>query len=155
MLPTRAITALLASTLLLACGVEPNEKSGGDEKRGTAKKIPLAQPVHDRLNRAEGDATDWKVFTVPVYETYLTISAWWDNPDVLATITVRDQFGGKMYELDHRLGDRKESWGPIRVREGNYFLEVDSSGGTSVYTLEIELEEGGPQRAPGVIPRPE
>lgn len=148
---------LLAGILAFsaACGTGPNELSGGDEKRGSAKKMALGQPIHDRLDRSAGDATDWKVFTVPVYETIMTLNGWWDNPDIIATIIVRDQFGGQMYKLKHQLGQRKESWGNIRVREGSYFLEIEADSGGSVYTLEIELEEGGPDRTPGAIPRPE
>lgn len=145
----------VALLLMAACGTDPNESSGGDEKRGSAKKMALAQPIHDRLDPSGGDSTDWKVFTVPVYETGMTLDAWWDNPDAIAKITVRDQFGGKMYTLDHALGQRKESWGPIRVREGSYYLEIEGSSGATVYTLEIVLDEGGPDRTPGAIPRPE
>lgn len=151
-----ARAAFLATLVLTAaCGIEPNENSGGDEKRGTAKKMALGVPIHDRVAKGEGDATDWKIFQVPVYETIMTVNAWWDNPDVVATITVRDQFGGQMYKLSHQLNQRKESWGNIRVREGSYYLEIDSDSGSSVYTLEIELDEGGPARTPGAIPRPE
>jgi hypothetical protein len=142
------ILAVATAGLVMAavgnCGVGPDEKSGGDQKRESAAVIPLAEPVHDRVAPAEGDATDWKVFEVPVYETIVTIFAWWDNPDALTTITMRDQFGGKMYSLDHQIGKRKETWGDIRVREGKYYLEVHSKGGDTVYTLEVQLEQGGP-----------
>ncbi|NUN12380.1 MAG: hypothetical protein HUU55_01950 [Myxococcales bacterium] len=142
-------------SLISACGAGPDENSGGDEKRSSAKLMPLAMPVHDRLDPAGGDTTDWKKIEVPVYETVLTVRAWWDNPDAIATIIMRDQFGGKMYTLDHNIGERKNVWPDIKVREGTYLFEIIGKTGLTVYTLEVTLEEGGPSRLPGAVPRPE
>lgn len=151
----RRVSALGIVFILAACGVGPDEKSGGDEKRSSAKPMPLATPVHDRLDPAGGDTTDWKKIEVPVYETVLTVRAWWDNPDAIASIIMRDQFGGKMYTLDHNIGERKNVWPDIKVREGTYLFEIIGKTGVTVYTLEVTLDEGGPSRLPGAVPRPE
>lgn len=149
------VVALAAAALLSACGPGKNDNSGGDEKRESAVAAALSVPVHDRLDPTGGDSTDWKHFDVPVYETTLTLFAWWDDPNVLATITMRDQFGGKMYSLKHEIGKRKESWGNIRVRQGRYYLQVEGSGAnSSVYTLELRLTEGGPDALPESFPDP-
>ena len=149
--------AAIASILALCisgCGPKPDENSGGDQKKSKAGVIELGVPAHDRLDRSEGDSTDWKRFAVDIYETDLTLRVWWDNPNIRATIGLYDMFGGKLYTLTHKLGEAKESWGNIRIRKGEYFVKVNCTSGDSVYTIELVTGNVGDDAAPPMVNRP-
>ena len=149
----RMCIALLV-ILLLGCGPKPDQNSGGDEKKAKAGTLELGVPAHDRVDRKGGDSTDWKRFAVDIYETDLTLRVWWDNPNVRATITLYDMFGAKLYALTHKLGEKKESWGNIRIRKGEYFVRVNASSGDSVYTLELKTGDMPDDDAPPPVDRP-
>ena len=104
--------------------------------RGKAVEIKLNTTHDDSISADEGDHTDWKSFALGG-TTSLTINAYWDDPSVESIINVRDQFGGRVFELKHSSGERENHWRGIKLREGSYFLEVVASRGSSVYTLEI------------------
>jgi hypothetical protein len=149
----RAIVPILAALVVFGCGEEKKDPTG-DDKREKAVKMALATPVHDRIAPAEGDEVDWKAFDVPVYETRATLRAFWDDPDSAVTVVIRDQFGGQMYRLDHEFRKRTETWGNIPVRKGQYYLEIRGKTGATVYTLEVLLDEGGPDALPESFPIP-
>ena len=151
---TRWLATAVAFTLFLGCGPKPDENSGGDEKKAKAGVIKLGEPAHDRVDRPGGDSTDWKRFAVDVYETDLTLRIWWDNPNVRATVTLYDMFGSQLYALTHKIGERKESWGNIRIRKGEYFVKVTASSAESVYTLELKTADMERQEAPPPVNRP-
>lgn len=148
------LTVIVSVFLCLGCPPKPDQNSGGDEKKAKAGVIELGVPAHDRVDRPGGDSTDWKRFAVEVYETDLTLRIWWDNPNVRATVTLYDMFGSQLYALTHKLGERKESWGNIRIRKGEYFVKVTASSAESVYTLELKTAEMEVQEAPPPVNRP-
>lgn len=127
----------LIFALIIGCGPKPEQNSGDDHKRAKAGSIVVGEPAYDRVDSPGGDTTDWKRFVVDTYETDLTLRVWWDNPSVRATIALHDMYGTQMYSLTHKLGERRESWGNIRVRKGEYFVKVAASAADSVYTLEL------------------
>jgi len=133
-----------------------DEHSGGDHVRGKAVEIPLGQTHDDFLSAEVGDHTDWKSFTLPDPAT-LTIDAYWDDPSIHATIQVRDQFAGRVFELKHEPGQTKDHWPNMRMREGQYYLEVVATRGSSVYTLEIQSSaaSGRDARPSGSVAPPE
>jgi len=140
MLPTIAITT--------GCGLfESNldKNSGGDHVRGKAKAIEIGQTHDDYVSAPDGDHTDWKSFSLPD-TALLEVHAYWDNPEINAVVNVRDQFGGRIFELKHTAGKREDHWTDIRMRDGDFYLEVIAKRGSSVYTLELKRAGTSPGR---------
>lgn len=127
-----------------------DENSGGDHVRGKAVEIKLGETHDDHVSAPAGDHTDWKKFVLPD-ATVLTINAYWDDPSVSAVISVRDQFGGQIFRLEHKRGERSNHWPDMKLRDGEFYLEVVATDGASVYTLEL-LGEGYTGVSPGVRP---
>lgn len=121
-----------------------DENSGGDHVRGKAVEIKIGETHDDHVSAPQGDHTDWKKFLLPD-PTILTINAWWDDPSVSAIVAVRDQFGGAIFQLHHKPGERSNHWPDMKMRDGEFYLEVVATDGSSVYTLELQAEryEGG------------
>ncbi len=136
MRPSRALLAFLVS----ACSTAFDSNSGGDHVRGKAVEIKLGQTHDDFLSAEQGDNPDWKKLIV-AEPAMLGIHAYWDEPSILATVVVKDQFGGKVFELQHERGKPADHWTGMKMRAGEYYLEVVATRGASVYTLEV-LEEG-------------
>ena len=130
----------------LGLSSKKDEKSGGDNVRGKAKPLPLNATVDDHVSADDGDHTDWKSFAI-AGTTKAVLDVWWDDPAVEATVYVRDQFGGKIFELEHKRGKRHDHFPGIKFREGEYFLEIACESGASVYTLELIVAGGSD--APG------
>jgi len=122
--------------------------SGGDHVRGKAKDITLGGTWDDHISADSGDQTDWKHVVIPG-DMKVTIDAWWDNPSVGATIYIKDQFGGAVFELNHERGQRRDNWRNMKLREGEYYLQVVASRGSSVYTLELTSTGSAGQVRPG------
>ncbi|MFT5431904.1 MAG: hypothetical protein ACI9OJ_002602 [Myxococcota bacterium] len=127
-----------------------DENSGGDHVRGKAVEIKLGETHDDHVSAPAGDHTDWKKFTLGG-PTVLSIDAWWDDPSVDAVISVRDQFGGNIFQLHHKPGERSNHWPGMKMRDGEFYLEVVATNGTSVYTLEL-MGKGYTGGSPGVQP---
>ena len=113
-----------------------DENSGGDHVRGKAVQLKLGETHDDHVSASDGDHTDWKKFVLPG-PTVLTINAYWDDPSISAIVAVRDQFGGTIFQLHHKRGDRSDHWPDMKMREGEYYLELVAVDGASVYTLEL------------------
>ena len=146
----------LFSIQCVSLGAAKDVKSGGDHVRGRAKEISLGQTHDDHVSTETGDHTDWKMFSV-LEPTRVTIDLYWDNPSIKSKVYIKDQFGGVVFELPHRTGQRKDHWADIKLREGEYYLQVEAKRGNSVYTIEITPEgsfsgRGGSRRS---ITRPE
>lgn len=132
-----------AFLMISACGgLGPDERTGGDGGRGDSQPATLDTLVYDRVSIDQGDATDWKKFEIEE-KTKATIKVWWDDPKaVAATIELRDQGGDKIADLKHDRRESAEQLGPVKLKEGVYFLRVASSEGASVYSLEIVTGSG-------------
>lgn len=143
----RALT-LMTTLLLVACGgLGPDERTGGDGGRGDAQPAALDQLLYDRVSVEQGDSTDWKKFEVEE-TTKVTIKVWWDDPKAVgATVELRDQGGEKIADLKHQRGAQSESLGPVKLKEGAYFLKFRASSGASVYSYEISTGSGGGEDA--------
>ncbi len=137
------------------CTTVMDTKSGGDHVRGKAKEIQFGGTWDDHVSADEGDHTDWKRFTVQG-DSVIRIDCWWDDPSVEAVVKVKDQFGGGVFELEHESGVRRDRWDNMKLREGEYYLEIVAGRGGSVYTLEL-WREGQTSVRPGSdsLDRPE
>lgn len=133
------VCGLVGAMALGACGPGMDEKSGGDESRGAAKEVKLDEPFDDRVSAEEGDHTDWKTFNLEG-QTSVFFQIWWDNKNVDAAVSVRDQFGAVQGQLTHRKGQRKDILGPIVLGEGAWFIEIKAKEGSSVYTMELRTK---------------
>lgn len=136
MMIARATIVVGLAFVGLACGGLKDKNSGGDHVRGKAVDVKLNVTHDDSISADEGDHTDWKHFVLGASMT-LTVNAYWDDPSVDTVVNVLDQFGGRIFELKHKPGERENHWRGVKLREGEYFLEVVASRGASVYTLEI------------------
>jgi hypothetical protein len=133
---------LLLAVAAVACGPGYNEMSGKDAKRTGARAAPLDHPIDDRVSDPDGDQTDWKRFTLGG-PTELAFVFWWDDPDeVEATVTIRDTFARVKARLVHDSEQRVERLGPVTLGEGEWLLKVEAHGGSSVYTMEIQVRSG-------------
>lgn len=135
-------TLLFSASLLSACGAPADANSGGDNVRGKAVELKIGETHDDFLSADQGDHTDWKKFVLAEPGVY-ALHAYWDEPSIDATVSVRDQFGGKVFELNHTRGQAADHWPGMKLREGEFYLELVASRGSSVYTLEITAEGGG------------
>lgn len=131
-----------------ACAVELDRNSGGDHVRGKAAPMTLDDTFDDHVSPDDGDHTDWKTFEVPG-DMKVDFHAWWDDPSIDVTIHVRDQFAGRVYELNHESGKRHDEWPDMALRGGQYYLEVVAKRGSSVYTIEIKPRGGVTSTRPG------
>ena len=142
-------TSLLVMSLIgsgcAAFGSNLDNNSGGDHVRGKAKPIELGRTHDDHISAPDGDHTDWKSFALPD-ATLIEVHAYWDDPSVDAIVNVRDQFGGRIFELKHVRGQKEDHWTDIRMRDGEFYLEVVAKRGSSVYTLELKASGDTPAR---------
>jgi len=127
---------------LFACGPGFDENTGGDGSRGEAREVATDRAIDDRVSTDQGDNTDWKKFSLDS-DSKVTVRFWWDEPAVKVNVTLRDELGVKLVSLNHARGQREEILGPVKLKEGAYFLEVATSDGESVYTFEIQTGGGG------------
>jgi hypothetical protein len=144
-----ALMIVLAVAVQLACGGAGGVKTG-DETRSGAVEIALGGSADDKV-ASSGDAVDWKRFTLDD-STSVTVSIHWDNPDIKATVFLRDMFGAVVVERTHAPGTRKDELADVRLKEGSYFLEIRADKGASVYTIEVVPADGIGSYG---IPRPE
>jgi hypothetical protein len=134
--------------MVASCGAAIDERSGGDHVRGKATEINIGPTTYDdSVSSEEGDHTDWKRFAV-TSDQKVTLNLYWDNPSIKSVVFIKDQFGGTKFELKHRTGERQDHWPGIKLREGDYYLQIAASRGSSVYTIEL-LSEGGMPGSPG------
>lgn len=144
----RALFALAALSLsLTACGAAMNSSSGDDQARSGAVGIEVGVPVDDRVSADEGDHTDWKSFRIES-ESPVTIRFWWDDEDLEARVTVRNAFGTVVYAQSREGDARKMDVGPVDLPAGQYFLQVQAEGGSSVYTMLVEVAGGAAKGRP-------
>jgi len=137
---------LLASALglgLAACGTGPDERSGGDSGRGDARAAVIDSLFYDRVSADDSDSTDWKSFKLDE-AAQVTITVWWDDPKSIgASVELRDIDAKSLGKLRHKSGEHQEKLGPMKLKEGTYFLRFLASAGASVYSFEISTGSGG------------
>lgn len=145
-------TAIIAMTLtaLAGCGPGFDENSGKDAMRGEAMEIPLDAPVDDRVSADQGDHTDWKLFELP-QATVVQVKIWWDDPGVEGHVMLRGMAAGAERVLKHASGRKAETLGPIELPAGKWFLEIQATGGASVYTLQV-VTQGAARRSTTDLP---
>lgn len=152
-LRSRASVILAAAVLLggwaLGCGPGPDGQSGGDQERAAAVEVPIGQPVDDRVAAGDGDRTDWKRFRLDRADQ-VNVTVYWDDPDIEATVEVRNAFGNALGRREHSKGEPMDRM-TATLEEGEYYLAITAEGAGSVYTLEITT--GEPHSA-GTAPRP-
>lgn len=142
---------LVVAMLPAGCRV-PEGESTGDEARSGAVEIRPGVLQDDHV-AARGDPVDFKRFQVGQV-TPCTINVYWDNPAVAARLVLRDMFGGTVAEVAHAKGAGKDTLGPVALKDGTFFLEVEATSGASVYTVELFL--GDPETMGSeAIPWPE
>ncbi len=144
----KIVVGVLISVFTCGCFGVMDEKSGGDHVRGKAKEVLLNTTHDDHVSADDGDHTDWKKFNIPA-EMKVTLDAYWDDPSVDALIRVKDQFGGAIFELKHERGKMRDNWPNMKMREGEFYLEVVAKRGASVYTLELTTGASGGTVRPG------
>lgn len=141
------LISVVLGTASFGCAGPMDSASGGDHVRGKAKDITIGGTFDDHVSADAGDHTDWKHVVIPG-DMKLQIDAWWDDPSVDATIYIKDQFGGAVFELAHEGGLRKDSFKGMKLREGEYYLQIVATRGASVYTLEL-TGQGSATTRPG------
>lgn len=130
----------------------PEGETTGDEARSGAVEIRPGVLQDDQVS-ARGDPVDFKRFHVGQV-TPCIINVYWDNPQIVARLVLRDMFGGVVSEVSHAKGAGKDTIGPVTLKDGTFFLEVEARSGTSVYTVELFL--GDPESVGSeAIPWPE
>lgn len=141
---SRYLVAPALALFVTACGLGPDERSGGDAGRGDARPAALDTLLYDRVSVDDGDATDWKSFKLEE-PSKVTIKVWWDDPkSVSASIELRDMDAKSIGKLQHKRGEPMEALGPLELKEGTYFLRFQASGGASVYSFEITTGSADP-----------
>jgi hypothetical protein len=134
--------APLVAGFLAACGIGPDERSGGDAGRGDAQPAQLDTLLYDRVSVDDGDSTDWKSFKLEEGGK-VTVNVWWDDPKAVgASVELRDMDAKSLVKLKHKGGVQQERLGPVKLKEGTYFLRIQASSGGSVYSYEISTGSG-------------
>lgn len=137
------IAGLFGASVLSSCallGMVMDEESGDDAKRGGATELVVDTPVADRVSSWQGDHTDWRVFELP-QPTVVTIKIWWDDPDGLdATLLMRGMVASQSRKITHKDGTRIEQIGPLKLPKGKWFIRVQATDGSTVYTVEVKTK---------------
>lgn len=144
------VAAAFLGAATLGCGPGPDGQSGGDQERAAAVAVPVGQAFDDRVSASEGDRTDWKRFRIEDADQ-VNVAVYWDDPDVEASIEVRNAFGNALGRREHAKGEPVDRLSAT-LEEGDYFLAITAEGGGSVYTLEITT--GEPSTGAGKAPKP-
>lgn len=116
---------------------DPNENSGNDGERSKAQPLALNEPVNDRVDFTEGDATDWKLIQVPA-PGRVTVILGCDNTGAWCAARVRDEVGRVVESIESRGQPRAES--SLTLTRGNYYLEVYVGQSATDYTVQVDYE---------------
>jgi hypothetical protein len=115
--------AWILAVVLSSCITQPDENSGGDSERYTAKPLPVGKWDADQVDTAAGDKTDWKV--IELQDTgFLTVEVVLDNPDCGLTVAIFDRYGKPVTRITHRKGDAPQLKLTTEVGLGRYFVQV-------------------------------
>ncbi len=137
---SRWIGALLA--VMVACGVKPDEKSGGDQERHKATPVKVGEAVADSVSYKDGDRTDWKVVELPD-AGFLTVLVNLDNPKNDVLVALFDRYGKPVSKVVHRKDDESPVVQLItQAAPGRYFILVQaaSEGAKTGYALKVSLQ---------------
>lgn len=141
---------LLVLLLAVAACRGPEALETGDETMSGATPILPGTTADDKVS-AKDDPVDWRRFEMEDPGP-ATIDVYWDNPDIKAVLVLHGRFGETMKEQEHVDGAPKDSLSLPRLPDGTYFIEVRARKGSSVYTLEVTVGDGGGSQG---VPRPE
>ena len=120
----KRIFPLIAISLLTwtAC-VGPDDKSGGDSERYTAKAAQVGQAVAGKVDYAGGDRTDWLGLTAPD-PGILKIQLIVDNDDAEVGIELYDRYGKYLSRVTRRKDGQKQVMLLQEITPGKYFIKV-------------------------------
>jgi hypothetical protein len=135
----------------VGCGLGFNAASGEDAKRGGAIAIEANTAIDDQVSTALGDDTDWKSFELQG-DANVRIRIWWDEQGIDATVTLYDHRAQILTVFEHDTDKRFDETAPIGLTAGRYFVRIESTGGTSVYTLELRNDDEGSAGSAGNRP---
>lgn len=124
----------------MGCGPAFNAASGEDAKRGGAIAIEPNTAIDDQVSTGLGDDTDWKSFEL-FADANVRIRIWWDDQDIDATVSLYDQRAQLLSSFEHDDDKRFDETAPMGLTAGRYFVRIESTGGTSVYTMELLTDE--------------
>lgn len=137
---TRGLVAITAT--LVACGVKPDEKSGGDQERHKATPVKVGEAISDSVSYKDGDRTDWKVVELPD-AGFLTVLVNLDNPRHDVLVALFDRYGKPVARMVHRKADESPLVQLItQAVPGRYFILVQaaSEGANTGYALKVSLQ---------------
>ena len=132
---------LLVFTVVAGCGPGFNAASGEDARRGGAVACAVNTLMYDRVSESQGDDTDWKTFEL-VADANVRIRIWWDDPEVEAMVTLYNQRARMIAEILHEEDVHMDELEPIGLDAGTYFLRIEAEDGASVYSLELDTDDG-------------
>lgn len=137
-------TRLIVTTVmfLAACGVRPDEKSGGDHERHKATPVKVGEAVADSVSYKDGDRTDWKVVELPD-AGFLTVLVNLDNPKNDILVALFDRYGKPVAKMVHHKSDESPLVQLItQAAPGRYFILVQaaSEGAKTGYALKVSLQ---------------
>jgi len=138
--PNPLAILVLALSMVMGCGIGFDGASGDDAQRGDAPEATVDQYIDDRVSASEGDHSDWRMFVLE-QPSRVTVEIWWDNPDVDGTLMVRGRRSGSAKEREHEDGRRHEKLGPINLEDGQWYVRVQATSGSSSYTMRIVTGE--------------
>ncbi|MCA9524128.1 MAG: hypothetical protein KC609_24340 [Myxococcales bacterium] len=153
----RSITIVALSLALLlsvGCFKGLDWKSGGDESRAKAKKLKLNEPVNDSLNAFKGDHNDWRIFSLKKKGAVKVIIAFDNWKSINPKVYLRNAFGAVLASYKFDGSQQAKEFGPFILDKGEYFIQVSTVFGESVYTLHVIFK---PYKSGDTIkvPRPE
>ncbi len=134
--------SLSLATMVMACGVKPDEKSGGDQERHKAAPVKVGEAIADSVSYKDGDRTDWKLVELPD-AGFLTVLVNLDNPRNDILVALFDRYGKPVARTMHRKDDDSPAIQLItQAVPGRYFILVQaaSEGAKTGYALKVSLQ---------------
>ena len=140
----RTILPLLAGTLLavVSCSVEPdpNRQSGGDALRTSAIEMPVNRVIIDNCDQVNGDADDWKYFTV-TSPGIVRVVVNFDYVEAEAQVEVVNAVGQVLSNLELPESTDILRQLSFKAAPGNYYLHIYCETLQTDYSVEASLQE--------------
>lgn len=128
--------ALLTLTMLVACGGDPEEKSGPDAYRDQATAMPLGEWVAGDLDADGGDRTDWMSFEIPS-EGKILVELHADKKSAAILVGVYDRYGMLLGSATRPAdSDQLVKVSVDGKRDGRHFIKIQQrSGDATAYSV--------------------
>jgi hypothetical protein len=136
--------------IVVACGSNPDEKTGEDGTRNVAQKMELEKWIPDSVSYDEGDRSDWRMFSIDT-DSRVLVEAKVANTDANVLFEIRGLFGKVINKVNSYQRAEVLSF-EQKLPKGQYFIGMiaKDDGDNSEYTLRVSIEKGA-----ATIPRPE